>query len=274
MAISQFFFFFFWPSKTCLKKELLFSAEVASECVNGHEILHLCTLVNSRWVVWCSCQIIGFAHLVDYTVENSVEVALKSVLCAFKINSDTIVRPVSCLEQVMVRQQHMASWVEAQTTPPPPHPTPPGGHPRPVKQVGLQKVGPHCRANCRIESLLPGETKFTKVSYSSLCHWRFSPKAAQRTVALLALPSASPPHRHRPPPRNTAHGKTAARLRKEATSLPLIKVLTLSFEDGLNWVSGGRRAGRAGGAQATHHLKSPLPPLLIWGGVKEKKRAV
>lgn len=217
MAISQFFLFFvfFWPSKTCLKKELLFSAEVASERVNGHEILHLCTLVNSRWVVWCSCQIIGFAHLVDCTDENSVEVALKSVLCAFKINSDTIVRPVSCLEQVMPRQQHMASWVEAQKTDPPPPPPQPDAHLRPVKQVGLAKVGPHCRANCRIETLLPatklnGETKFTKVSFSSLSHWRFSPKAAQRTVALLALPSASPPHRHRPPPRNTAHGKTVA----------------------------------------------------------------
>lgn len=40
-----------------------------------------------------------------------------------------------------------------------------------------------------------------------------------------------------------AHGKTVARLRKEATSLPLIKVLTLSFEDGLNWVRGGEEGG-------------------------------
>lgn len=53
------------------------------------------------------------------------------------------------------------------------------------------------------------------------------------------LPNAG----HRPPPQDTARGKTMARLRKEAISLPLIKVLTLSFEDGLNWVRGEKEGG-------------------------------
>lgn len=66
----------------------------------------------------------------------------------------------------------------------------------------------------------------------------------KRTGALLAfLSNSSPQYRTQTPSQDTACGKTTARLRKEATSLPLIKVLTLSFEDGLNWVRGEKEGG-------------------------------
>lgn len=47
----------------------------------------------------------------DDTVVNVVEVTLKSAPYTFKINSGTIVRPVSCLEQVTQRQEQLPSRV-------------------------------------------------------------------------------------------------------------------------------------------------------------------
>lgn len=61
--------------------------------------------------------------------------------------------------------------------------------------------------------------------------------------------------------------KSMLRFRKEATSLPLIKVLTHSFEDGLNWV----RRGGVCSPSFEFHPPTPPPPLLIWGGVKGRK---
>lgn len=65
------------------------------------------------------------------------------------------------------------------------------------------------------------------------------------------------------------------RLRKEATSLPLIKVLTHSFEDGLNWVMRRGRVGLQCARSPSFEIPPPPPPLpptlLIWGGVKRRK---
>lgn len=140
MAISQ--FIISCHARHALKNNCIFSAKVASKRwlkrVNGREILHLWTPANSSWVLCCSCQIIRFAHLVDYNVKNLVEVALKSVSCAFKISSDTIVGGVNCqlvfcLEQVMQRQQHLV-WKPRRL-----NPLTPNTHPQPVERVVFKK---------------------------------------------------------------------------------------------------------------------------------------
>lgn len=57
--------------------------------------------------------------------------------------------------------------------------------------------------------------------------------------------------------------------RGEATSLPLLKVLTWSFEDGFNWTS-VEGLVRVELQWADRRLKSN-PTLLVWGEVKRRK---
>lgn len=84
----------------------------------------------------------------------------------------------------------------------------------------------------------PNSERFLSHSYLTST---FPPKWQREPwLCLHYLLTRLPNARHRPPPQDTAHGKT---VRKEATSLPLIKVLTLPFEDGLNWVRGGKEGG-------------------------------
>lgn len=54
----------------------------------------------------------------------------------------------------------------------------------------------------------------------------------------------------------------------EATSLPLLKVLTWSFEDGFNWTMEGLVKLEL---QWADRLLKSNPTLLVWGGVKGRK---
>lgn len=106
----------------------------------------------------------------------------------------------------------------------------------------------------------PNSERF--LSHPSLAS-AFHPKCQREPwLCLHSLHTCLPNARHRPPSQDTAHGKTTARLRKEATSLPLIKVLTLSFEDGLNWVRGGKEggAGWRHASQPSFEIPTAAPP--------------